>query len=101
MTSTPSATLPSSPALGAGGYADTVDAIPADRRFSFVFQGRVQFLDHLVVSPALRGRVEAVDSSKLDSDTPFPRFENDPTTGFSTSDHDPLISYLRLPATHS
>ena len=88
-------------ALGAGGYADTVDAIPADRRFSFVFQGRVQFLDHLVVSPALRGRVEAVDSSKLDSDTPFPRFENDPTTGFSTSDHDPLISYLRLPATHS
>jgi predicted extracellular nuclease len=84
-------------ALTQGGYTNTVDAIPADRRFSFVFQGRVQFLDHLIVSPALRGRVEAVDSSKLDSDTPFPRFENDPSTGFATSDHDPLIAHLRLP----
>jgi predicted extracellular nuclease len=84
-------------ALTENGYANTVDEIPADRRFSFVFQGRVQFLDHVIVSPALRRRVEAVDSSKLDSDTPFPRFENDPGTGFATSDHDPLIAHLRQP----
>ncbi len=89
-----------SPTLGAlteGGYANTVDEIPADRRFSFVFQGRVQFLDHVVVSPALTQHVEAVDSSKLATDVPIPRLEDEPDTGPATSDHDPLVSYLRLP----
>lgn len=81
--------------LTAGGYENTVGQIPADRRFSFVFQGRVQFLDHIVVSPAVAPQVVGVDSPKLDSDVPFPRFEDDPGTGFATSDHDPLVSYLR------
>lgn len=61
---------PTLTALTQGGYTNTVDRIPADRRFSFVFQGRVQFLDHIVVSPAVAESVEAVDSSKLDGDTP-------------------------------
>jgi len=86
---------PTLAALTAGGYPNTVDEIPRDRRFSYVFQGRVQFLDHIVVSPEVARDVVAVDSPKLDSDVPFPRFEDDPGTGFATSDHDPLISILR------
>lgn len=54
----------------------------------------MQFLDHIVVSPSLRERVRSVDSSKLDTDVPAPRFGDDPGTGFATSDHDPLVSYL-------
>ncbi|MGH9167325.1 MAG: endonuclease/exonuclease/phosphatase family protein [Acidimicrobiia bacterium] len=78
--------------LTAGGYQNTVNGIPEDRRFSFVFEGKVQFLDHIVVSGDVT--VAAVDSSKLDSDVPIPVFEDDPSIGWATSDHDPLVAYL-------
>lgn len=81
--------------LTSGGYENLVDRIPADRRFSYVFQGRVQFLDHIVVSPSLADTAGAVDSPKIDSDVPVPVFEADPTTAFATSDHDPLLAGLR------
>lgn len=80
--------------LTAGPFANTVDRIHPDRRFSFVFQGRVQFLDHIVVSGDLIRDVRAVDSPKIDSDIPVPVFDDDPTTAFAVSDHDPLIAYL-------
>ncbi len=80
--------------LTAGAFANTVGAIHPDRRFSYVFQGRVQFLDHVVVSGDLIRDVRAVDSPKIDGDTPFPVFEADPSTAFAVSDHDPLIAYL-------
>jgi len=80
--------------LTAGPYANTVDRIHPDRRFTFVFQGRVQFLDHIVVSGDLSRDVRVVDSPKIDGDTPFPLFDDDPTTAFAVSDHDPLITYL-------
>jgi len=85
---------PTLDALTAGSYANTVDRIHPDRRFSFVFQGRVQFLDHIVVSGDLACDVRVIDSPKIDSDTPFPLFADDPTTAFAVSDHDPLIAYL-------
>lgn len=81
--------------LTAGGYANLVDRIPSDRRFSYVFQGRVQFLDHVIVSQPLAVTAGAVDSPKLGSDIPVPVFADDPTTAFATSDHDPLVAALR------
>lgn len=78
------------------GYFNQVDLIPEDRRFTFVFEGRVQFLDHLLVQRPLVNRVAAVDSSKLDSDVPFPVFAGNDATGWATSDHDPIVAYIEL-----
>lgn len=76
------------------GYVNTVNDIPEDRRFTFVFEGKVQFLDHALVSRDIKNRVKAVDSSKLDLDVPFPLFEDDADSGLATSDHDPIVAYL-------
>jgi len=81
--------------LTAGDYENVVNQIPEDRRFSYVFQGRVQFLDHIVVSRPLANSVTVVDSPKIGSDVPVPAYEDDPSTAFATSDHDPLFAQLR------
>lgn len=81
--------------LTAGGYENLVDRIPTDRRFSYVFQGRVQFLDHVVVSAPVARTAGAMDSPKIGSDVPVPAFEADPATAFAASDHDPLVAGLR------
>ncbi|MDX1620757.1 MAG: hypothetical protein R3320_07190, partial [Nitriliruptorales bacterium] len=79
-------------AFEANGFTNLVNSIPEDRRFSFVFEGRVQFLDHILVSDALVDAVADVDSPKISSDVPFPVFEDDAATGLATSDHDPLVA---------
>lgn len=86
---------PTLKALTFGGYTNLVDRIPEDRRFSYVFQGRVQFLDHMVVSRPVTNHVGVVDSPKIGSDVPGPAFAGDPGSAFAASDHDPLLAALR------
>lgn len=78
------------------GFVNMVDLIPEDRRFTFVFGGRVQFLDHFIVSPDLVAGIDVVDSPKIVNDAPFPQEFEDATTGTGSSDHDPIIGYVVL-----
>jgi hypothetical protein len=78
----------------AEGFVPLVDGIPEDRRFSYQFSGRVQFLDHLIVTPDVAERVDVVDSPKIINDTPFPEGFEDGSTAFGASDHEPIIAYV-------
>lgn len=78
----------------AAGFTDMVDLIPASRRFSFVFQGRTQFLDHVMVTPDLVAALAGVDSPKFVNDAPVPMFEDDASTAYGASDHDPIVADL-------
>ncbi|HEX6230156.1 MAG TPA: hypothetical protein VF029_00410 [Actinomycetota bacterium] len=64
-------------------------------RFSFVFDGNSQVLDHMLVSPGLLAATVAVDFLHFDAS-----FEDglgaDPTTTIRSSDHDPLEGRFRL-----
>ncbi|NLH10434.1 MAG: hypothetical protein GX464_03700 [Holophagae bacterium] len=58
---------------------------PADR-YTFVFQGNSQVLDHILVSPAIAGDAK-IDAVHINADFP---------DRSRAADHDPLIATLRL-----
>ncbi len=58
-------------------------------RWTFLFDGNSQVLDHFLVSPELAERVEAVDILHFDASFPDSLSE-DPTTAIRASDHDPV-----------
>jgi predicted extracellular nuclease len=79
-------------------YAGSPDEVPltnllylekAAERFTFVFDGNSQVLDHMLVSPALLGHVVAADILHFNTTVPAV-FEDDATTPLKASDHDPL-----------
>jgi predicted extracellular nuclease len=58
--------------------------------FSFVFDGNAQVLDHMLVSPALLDLVAGADILHFNTTTPTLLLEDDATSPWSASDHDPL-----------
>ncbi len=62
------------------------DALP----YTYIFQGRTQTLDHILVSDTLFNHLAAVQALHIDADYPLPT-PDDPTAR-RVSDHDPLIA---------
>lgn len=82
---------------GSEGGTPLIDVIQLERaaeRFSFVFEGNAQALDHTLVSPALLERVVGVDF--LHFNTPFPAALGNAPGPLRASDHDPLETRLRF-----
>lgn len=65
-----------------------VRTVPSDRRYSYVFEGNSQVLDHVFVTDALREGAE-VEVVHVNADFP----EGDPSRA---SDHEPVVARLRL-----
>lgn len=68
--------------------------VPADDRYSFVFDGGAQVLDHALTSTALTPLVTGIEYSRANSDSPDSLMA-DPTTPLRVSDHDGLVLYVR------
>lgn len=69
--------------------------IPAERRFSRIFQGRRELIDHILVSRALLERVQAADSL---TDRPLPTVTEEPVRrrDAEDSDHAPVVARLDI-----
>lgn len=68
-------------ALTTVGLVNLVERLPPEDRYTYVFQGRSQVLDHVLVSPSLVADAQ-VDAVHLNAD--FPAAER-------ASDHDPVV----------
>lgn len=68
--------------LESAGLTNLVNTIPEDERYSFIFQGNSQQLDHILVSDSL---VNGAEIDIVHANTEFAE------TDSSASDHDPLI----------
>jgi endonuclease/exonuclease/phosphatase family metal-dependent hydrolase len=68
---------------------------PAEKRFSRVYKGRGELIDHIFVSHRLKGRVRSVHSLV---DRPLPSVGDDPAArrGAEDSDHAPIVAALDL-----
>lgn len=66
---------------------------PADQRYSFVFDGNAQALDHGVTSQGLAPFMRGAEHSRGNSDAPF-SFDDDPTTPLRSADHDGLALFV-------
>jgi hypothetical protein len=57
--------------------------------YTYIFEGRAQSLDHILVSPELFARIVSVDALHINADYPLPL--PDDTSPMRASDHDPLV----------
>lgn len=69
---------------------------PRDQQYSFSFDGNAQSLDHAVVNQTVLDRLRDVrtDHARINADFAEARFGTGP---LRTSDHDPVVLYLRPP----
>lgn len=71
---------------------DLVNSAPLDQRYSYLFDGNAQEIDHIIVTSNLAGSV-----SYGRSNTDFPEiYRNDATRPERISDHDMIIGYFPL-----
>jgi len=77
---------------------NAIDSLPAEERYSFVFNGGAEVLDHALVSQALQSTVSGAEYGRGNVDAPE-IFATDSTTALRCSDHDGLVLYLRLSPT--
>jgi hypothetical protein len=71
--------------------------IPAEQRFSRIYRGRQELIDHIFVSHALVGKI-ARDDVTTDAAGPTPSIDDDPTQrrGAPGSDHRPVLASIDL-----
>lgn len=67
------------------------DTAPAEERYSFAFQGKLQTLDHILVTQGLKSKIGDFRYAHFDNDY-YEREE--PTDGHHVSDHDPPVLTL-------
>lgn len=66
---------------------------PPAERYSFIFDGSAQSLDHALTSAPLTPFVRGLDHGRANADAPD-GLNNDPTTPLRTADHDGSVLYL-------
>jgi len=72
-------------------------SLPHTERYSYVFDGSAQVLDHMLVNKKLGERFVKFTYVRLDADFPV-AWGNDETRPERLSDHDPPIAYFSLDA---
>ncbi len=75
---------------------DLTNTLPADQRYSFMFDGNAQALDHVLVNNNMFSRLNRFAYARNNADFPE-SFRNDPNRPERISDHDPEVSYFKLP----
>jgi uncharacterized protein len=72
-----------------------IETLPLSDRYSYVFDGAAQALDHMLISQKLRPRVRRFLYVRTNADFPESS-RNDPAIPERTSDHDAAMMYLTL-----
>lgn len=76
---------------------NTIDLLPEAQRYSYVFDGNAQALDHILVNTALEPLVTRMAYGRFNAD--FPEvLRNDDSRPERISDHDAAMIYVRLPS---
>ena len=74
------------------------DTPPPSERYSYIFDGNAQTLDHVLVNQALIADTTAqrIEHPRINADFPQTA-RNDGTTPARLSDHDPVVAYFQVP----
>ncbi len=72
--------------------------LSADQRYSFIFEGTPQAIDHFLINTAASSILQRYHIARNNSDFPEgPLFANDPTRPERNSDHDMPVGYFKFP----
>ena len=80
--------------LREAGMNHVFEIIPEDERYSYIFQGLSQTLDHILVTPALFELLTRTEVLHINADF-GPADPGDPSP-VRTSDHDPVVAVFEL-----
>ena len=75
--------------------------VPADQRYSFIFENTAQSLDHVLANTVAQAINTNIAVARVNSDfpsSPAAAFASDATRPEANSDHDPVVSYFAMPA---
>jgi len=75
---------------------DLVESVPSDQRYSFVFDGVAQELDHVLVTQGLAPFVSRFEYARNDADFPE-SYRGDASRPERISDHDMVVAYFAVP----
>ncbi len=89
--------LPTTAGLVNPNLTNLLDLAPAEDRYSFLFDGNAQELDHVLVTQNLLSRVNGLSYARVNADFPE-SYRNDASRPERFSDHDIPIAYFQLPA---
>ncbi len=81
--------------LVARDLTNLVDLIAAGQRYSYVFDGNAQTLDHIIISETLKKNINGFGFVRVNADFPE-SMRNDDTRAERFSDHDPAIAYFTM-----
>jgi uncharacterized repeat protein (TIGR01451 family) len=89
--------LVASPDLVDPDLTNLTDGAPAAERYSYVFGGSAQELDHVLVNPPALASFTRLGHPRVNADFPDV-LRNDPDSPVRSSDHDPVVAYFRFRA---
>lgn len=73
-----------------GGLVHVLDLLPPEQRYSYIFEGESQVLDHILITQSLLDLLSHVDILHVNAD--FPLSAADDATPWHKSDHDPVVA---------
>jgi len=76
--------------------ADLTARLPGPQRYSYIYRGNAQLIDHILASPALARGATFVRLPHVNAAFPA-SLAKDPHTVRRSSDHDPIVARFRLP----
>ncbi|MHA1925401.1 MAG: endonuclease/exonuclease/phosphatase family protein [Candidatus Thorarchaeota archaeon] len=75
---------------------DIILDIDKEERYTYIYRGASQILDHILIVPELEDALTEVRIVHLNTDYPYPLFFDDTSIGVCSSDHDVLMCFLTL-----
>ncbi|MCK6682436.1 MAG: lamin tail domain-containing protein [Thermoanaerobaculia bacterium] len=77
-------------------FVELLDLVPASERYSYVYDGHSQNLDHIIVNGAARSIATRLEHARVNAG--FPEvLRSDATRPERVADHDPTVAYFKLP----
>jgi predicted extracellular nuclease len=87
-----------SPDLVNPDFTNLTDTLPADQRYSFIFEGTPQAIDHFIINTAASAILQRYHIARNNSDFPeVAAFAGDATRPERNSDHDMPVGYFKFP----
>ena len=89
-----------SPDLVNPDFINLTDSLPADQRYSFIFEGTPQALDHFIVNTVASSYLQRYHIARNNTDfpeVPGALFLNNATRPERNSDHDMPVGYFKFP----
>jgi len=78
--------------LQRGGQKNLIYAVSKSSRYTYIYRGVSEVLDHMFVSQSLRKLFMQARIVHFNTDFPYDTWADDPTTGVRSSDHDVLMA---------